>query len=105
MAMDTKRPVNRREVEAWAKARDIGLGDIDRLGREGGLLRIELPVQDVERAKCPFPRKERRQWTRTATITATGLCDDRTDLRRYSHDPGSRQAAYRLHQGQPAAYD
>jgi hypothetical protein len=59
MATDTKRPVNGREVATWAKARDTGLGDIDRLGREGGLLRIELPVQDVERAKCPFPRKER----------------------------------------------
>jgi hypothetical protein len=42
MAMGTKRPVTRREVATWAKARDIGLGDINRLGREGGLLRIEL---------------------------------------------------------------
>jgi hypothetical protein len=47
--MDTKRPVNRREVATWAKARDIGFGDIDRLGREGGLLRIESPVQDAAR--------------------------------------------------------
>jgi hypothetical protein len=49
MATDTKRPVNGREVATWTKARDIGFGDIDRLGREGDLLRIEPPVQDAAR--------------------------------------------------------
>jgi hypothetical protein len=57
MAMDTKRPVNRREVATWAKARDIGLGDIDRLGREGGRLRIEPPVQGYFFGECPLTKR------------------------------------------------
>jgi hypothetical protein len=52
MATDTKRPVNGREVATWAKASEIKLGDIDRLGREGGLLRNEFPAEDAERASA-----------------------------------------------------